>query len=103
MPLDFIPDWVETHKRKEALYVYDVSGLTRPDDQGIRDILEPQGIQSIYTLPLFKKNDLIGFIGFDSVREKHRYAEKEKSPFWPYLAKCTSILVRESKSQKNSK
>ncbi len=79
VPLDFIPDWVETHKRKEALYVYDVSGLTRPDDQGIRDILEPQGIQSIYTLPLFKKNDLIGFIGFDSVREKHRYAEKEKA------------------------
>ncbi|PKO98070.1 MAG: histidine kinase [Bacteroidetes bacterium HGW-Bacteroidetes-8] len=79
VPTDFIPDWIEKHSKGEDFSVTDV--LTLPDlgPGCLRDILEPQGIKSIITVPMLDSEELVGFVGFDSVLKHHTYTKKEKS------------------------
>jgi len=78
IPLDYFPQWVERHSMGMEFYIYDV--LTLPDEgEGcLRSILEPQGIKSLITFPMISNSELVGFVGFDSVRKHHNYSDKEK-------------------------
>lgn len=75
LSLDFIPDWYETHSAGEAMIYDRVADL--PDGHPVREILEPQGIQSIITVPIFGNQKLRGFIGFDAVRNLKKWNEDE--------------------------
>ncbi len=75
VPLEQMPWWVETHKKGEALFIPDVLALDETD--GVRQILEPQDIKSLITVPKMDGDTCLGFIGFDSVRSHHIYSEKE--------------------------
>ncbi|WP_170245275.1 GAF domain-containing sensor histidine kinase [Gelidibacter salicanalis] len=74
--IDDIPWWVDAHKKGNKLAISDVNAL-KPDD-GVKKILEPQGVKSLFTLPLMQSGKCIGFIGFDSVRNFHRYSKREE-------------------------
>jgi PAS domain S-box-containing protein len=76
VPLDIIPYWVETHLKGETMYIPDVFALNK--DDGVRQILEPQEVKSLITIPMMEQKKCLGFIGFDSVRTHHKYTEKEK-------------------------
>lgn len=78
MPVAFFPQWVEQHKKGEAFYIPNVSELTDDGDEGLKAILEPQGIKSLIAIPMLDGEELIGFVGFDSVRKHHDYSNKEK-------------------------
>lgn len=78
IPVDFIPQWVEAHKQGEPFYVPDVLALEDDGEGGLRSILEPQGIKSLIAIPMTDRNDLVGFVGFDSVTDYHHYTDKEK-------------------------
>jgi len=78
MPMEFFPQWVEAHERGEPFYVPDVLALNNEDDAGLRDILEPQGIKSLIAIPMKDGDELVGFVGFDSVEKHHNYTEKEQ-------------------------
>ncbi len=75
VPNDFIPDWIESHNQGKIIHIEDVMSL--PPDDGTRQILEPQGVKSLLTLPMMNMGNCIGFIGFDSVKKHHKYLEKE--------------------------
>lgn len=75
VPLDAIPDWFETHSAGEAMIYDRVADL--PEGHPVREILEPQGIQSIITVPIFGNQKLRGFIGFDAVRKLKNWNEDE--------------------------
>ena len=75
VPLDAIPDWPDTHAKGEAMIYQDVAKLAK--DNPIRQILEPQGIQSIITVPIRSKESLHGFIGFDAVTKKKQWSKTE--------------------------
>jgi PAS domain S-box-containing protein len=77
VPLDAIPQWVATHQQGESMNIPDVFSL--PIGDGVREILEPQEVKSLITIPMMSGNECIGFIGFDSVRKHHTYSEKEQS------------------------
>lgn len=77
VPLDMIVWWVEKHKKGEPLYIENV--LSLPEEDGVRQILEPQEVKSLITLPIVSGEDCLGFVGFDSVHNFHRYSEKEQS------------------------
>ena len=79
VPVDFIPDWVEKHSKGEDFNVTDISSLPFTGPGCLRDILEPQGIKSIITVPMLDGEELVGFVGFDSVAKHHTYTKKEKS------------------------
>jgi PAS domain S-box-containing protein len=75
LPTDMIPWWVEKHQNGEPLSIPDVLALDESD--GVREILEPQDVKSLLTVPMMDGENCIGFIGFDSVRSHHIYSKKE--------------------------
>ncbi|GEM_PF-794294 len=75
VPLDAIPDWPETHAKGEAMIHKDVMAMD--PESPIRQILEPQGIQSIITVPIGAGEDLVGFIGFDAVRNRRNWTNTD--------------------------
>jgi signal transduction histidine kinase/DNA-binding response OmpR family regulator len=77
VPLEMVPDWVSKHRAGESLYVPDVSKLPEEQD-GLRQILEPQEIKSLIAVPLMKDTECLGFLGFDSVRKQHTYQKTEQ-------------------------
>ncbi len=77
VPLEYIPQWVETHKRGLSFYVPSVDKL-KLTDPGLYEVLKPQGIKSLLAVPLFNQSMLTGFIGFDSVKNHYKYTEREK-------------------------
>ena len=74
LPINFIPDWLETHKSGNYVLIENVSELPQ---SYIKEILLPQNIKSLITFPLFLHNNCIGFVGFDSVKELHTFTESE--------------------------
>jgi len=77
VPIVYIPWWIDAHKFGQTLYIYNVDELN--DDDGVKQILEPQGVKSLMTLPLMQNSSCIGFIGFDSVLDYHSYTQREES------------------------
>lgn len=78
IPIEYFPQWVEQHRKGEAFYIPNVSELEDDGEGGLKSILEPQGIKSLIAIPLLDGHELIGFVGFDSVKELYDYSEKEK-------------------------
>jgi len=75
--MEGVEDWANSHKKGEPTYVEEVAKLD-PEDQ-LRKTLEPQGIQSIFSMPIMYQSQCLGFLGIDSVRKVHRYSEGELS------------------------
>ncbi len=75
VPLEVLKDWVNTHVKGLPMYIPDVFSL--PESNGTRQVLEPQGIKSLLAVPLMNGDQCIGFVGFDSVRNWHRYTQRE--------------------------
>jgi len=76
VPLDGVPEWTKTHRQGKTMHLHDVSLL--PEDGRLRQMLEPQQIKSLITIPLMKEKDCTGFIGFDSIKKTHAYSENEE-------------------------
>lgn len=76
VPLAAIPQWVNAHQRGSEMYIPDVPSL--PAGDALKQILQPQGIKSLLTLPIITETELVGFVGFDSVRQYHYYSEQAR-------------------------
>lgn len=76
IPVGEIKEWVNSHKQGKAIYIPDVSKM----DEGLaKDILHAQKIKSLLTLPLTRtQGEIIGFIGFDSVKEFRYFGNDEQ-------------------------
>jgi PAS domain S-box-containing protein len=79
LPLEIFPEWVENHQKNIPFIVEDVKGLpiAGEGESNLRSVLEPQGIQSLITIPIYDGVTLQGFVGFDSVRSKRVYNKEE--------------------------
>lgn len=75
VPNSAIPDWVNAHLNRKEIIIENVGGL--PENDNLRLILEPQGIQSLVTVPIFLQDKLIGFVGFDSVVQHRIFTPEE--------------------------
>lgn len=74
VPNSLIARWLEKFRNNEMINIPLVSEI--PDDfKTEREILEAQDVISLIALPLFYSGELIGFIGFDSVKEKKNWDE----------------------------
>ncbi|MFZ4705172.1 MAG: PAS domain S-box protein [Bacteroidales bacterium] len=76
IPYDILPMWMETLQRHENIIIPSVRELPATW-QAEREILEPQGIQSLLVIPVLNENRLIGFVGLDSVVKKREYSVSE--------------------------
>lgn len=75
IPLDGLDDWLDFHQAGKAMIYENVQDLE--EGSSIRQILEPQGIKSLITVPIKLGRNPIGFIGFDSVRHYKTWSETE--------------------------
>ena len=66
LPIDVIPEWLAQHRRGDALLIEDLR--TMPPGT-LRDILEPQQVVSVITVPLMRGGDCMGYVGVDIVRQ----------------------------------
>lgn len=78
VPVEFFPQWTQKHQNGEAFYIPDVNALEDDGEGGLKSILEPQGIKSLIAIPMLDGKELIGFVGFDSVKSHHDYSDKEQ-------------------------
>ena len=75
VPMEWFPEWVGAHCSGDSTHVPQITEL--PEGSNLREILEPQGIQSLITLPLMQEETCLGFVGFDAVRAVRRWTEEE--------------------------
>jgi len=92
IPLGEISYWVETHLNHKPLYIYDVLKLSTNDH--VRQILEPQGVKSLLTIPLIRKGEVYGFLGLDSVKQKHKYSKFELDVLNEYSSLLINVIER---------
>lgn len=98
--VDYIPQWLDAHNNGEAFYVEDVSLLPDDGEFGLRAVLEPQGIKSLITIPKIKNNELIGFIGFDSVHKINKYNDNEKDILFVFANMLVNVIQRKEQEEK---
>jgi PAS domain S-box-containing protein len=72
---EHITEWVTAHLEHRHVFIYDVSML--PEGL-LKSILTKQQIKSTLIIPMWSGKELIGFVGFDFVRNFHNYSEREK-------------------------
>jgi diguanylate cyclase (GGDEF)-like protein/PAS domain S-box-containing protein len=70
VPQEAIVWWIPRLAAGEPVHVPDVGALGA-DRREERELLEPQGIRSLVAVPLLTGGRLMGFVGFDAVRQ-HR-------------------------------
>lgn len=87
LPLEDIPRWVNAHKSGKEVLIENV--LELEEDDKVRQILEPQGVKSILTVPMMKQGLCYGFVGFESVVDSHSFSEVEKT----FLFQLGNILL----------
>lgn len=108
IPIEYIPQWLKAHKENEAFYIQDVNKLPDEGEFGLKAILEPQGIQSLIAIPMIKAGELIGFVGFDSVKKLFNYSENEKNILFVFANMLVNVRQRKEneeriKEQENKK
>lgn len=98
LPLDSIPDWVESHSKGKIIHIPDVSKLDGTVS-AVKELLEPQGVQSLVTIPMMFEGKCMGFVGFDAVKEKHVYTESEIDLLKFYTQILANIHLRKAHEQ----
>jgi PAS domain S-box-containing protein len=73
--LETMPYWLEKHKNKEFVIVEDSSTLT---DKNIQQLLVTEGIKSLITIPVHDDEKLVGFVGFDLIKNFRLFSNEEK-------------------------
>jgi PAS domain S-box-containing protein len=74
--LSDMPYWLSKHSLGECIEIEDVELL---EGQGIKSRLKLEGIKSLITLPLMDEGNVLGFVGFDLIRNKRTFSNHEKN------------------------
>lgn len=74
LPTDTFPWWMKKLYHKETIQITDVAQMPE-EARAEKQILEQQNIKSLLVFPVFIKNELVGFIGFDNVVAKGLWSD----------------------------
>lgn len=91
LSFDFSLDWPEKHKKGEEIYIADSAAL---EEGPLKEILLPQDIKSLLTIPLLHQGDCLGFVGFDSVFKCSPFPEKERELLSLFADMLVNVMVR---------
>jgi PAS domain S-box-containing protein len=97
IPFEGFSEWIAAHRRGETVRVDNVNDLPQ---NILRKFLENQNIRSVLTIPLIEDSRCIGFVGFDSVREKHLYTEYEEQLLKVYAQSLVNVKEQIRKEQR---
>ena len=94
LPLEELPYFYGQHQKGEELCINDVQQLTDDGPGSLRLGLEVQDIKSLISIPMISSDKLIGFVGFDSMKQKHNYTDKEKNLLKVFSQMLVNITER---------
>ncbi len=92
VPNSLFPDWVNAHKNGRVKSVPSVREL--PEDSNLRNILEPQGIKSLITIPLMYERKCLGYIGFDAVKNEKIWTDDELHLLRLFAQLLTNLKIK---------
>jgi PAS domain S-box-containing protein len=91
IPCEMLPAWMNSLMSHENIVIPSVTDL--PESwQAEREILEPQGIQSLIVIPIITENNLIGFVGLDCVKRKKEYNVSEINNLKVWSSMIASLI-----------
>lgn len=97
VPMDgLVEDWVSVHQRGDIVHVPMVSELAVGST--LRDLLEPQGIVTLVTVPLKYEDQCLGFVGFDAVRKRKDWNTKDLTLLRMLAELFTNAEIRRRKA-----
>jgi PAS domain S-box-containing protein len=73
--LNTMPVWYDSHKRKEFIIIENAELVT---DEKVKDLLAKEGIKSLISIPIHDENRLVGFVGFDLIKNHRIFSDDEK-------------------------
>ncbi|MFW9991655.1 MAG: PAS domain S-box protein [Candidatus Odinarchaeota archaeon] len=94
LPADRFPSWIERLYRFETILIHSAANLSTEAGTE-KEILQKQGIQSVIIVPMIHSNSLVGFIGFDSVREERVWLDEDISLLELVRNIITAAITRE--------
>lgn len=74
MPVDLFPWWEKQLLKRRPFIIHDVEALPN-EAVAEKDILKAQHIQSLVIIPIFNRNRLFGFMGFDAVKTPQSFKD----------------------------
>jgi PAS domain S-box-containing protein len=77
IPVSHISDWSSYHQKGEPAKVENLKKLNPQDP--IRLLLESIGIKSAITIPMISQDNCLGFVGFETIRDKRNWFDSEIS------------------------
>lgn len=95
--LNAIPDLVHTHLKGECVHIEDVNALP---DGSFKDLLLPQMIQSLLTLPLVLNGKTVGFVGFDRCTVKEKFTKESRELLILFAELLVNVKQRELSEKK---
>jgi signal transduction histidine kinase/DNA-binding response OmpR family regulator len=97
--MDMFDDvWVKYHKIGQPAIYEDVNALDK--EHLIYQILEPQGVKSVTTLPLMDNQKCLGFVGFDDVRNKRQWNNSEMNLLKVLSEVITNATLKQEQQKK---
>lgn len=90
---EILDEWVSAHKNSQMVIHEDVMSLA-PSNK-VYQILEPQGVLSICTVPLIYKDECFGFVGFDDVRHKRKWQDDEFKLLTVFAEMMVNAIIKE--------
>ncbi len=102
IPYEVFPNWMENMQLGKEIYIDDLDKL---DDNWApeKEILEPQGIQSLLSIPVRESEYLYGFIGFDAVELKVKWADDSRHLLRILSDNIGSVIRRNIQNQELNK
>jgi len=93
LSVDMVPWWMGKLAKFENIYIPDVEKLpARAKNE--KQILQAQSIQSLIVIPMVHNRQLVGFVGFDSVRRQRTWSEEGIAMLTIVSEIFTNILMR---------
>lgn len=98
--LDRIRLLAKKHAQGLPYYLNDVQSLQKPEESELKKILTAQHVQSMITVPMINEDQLIGFVGFESVNHKKTYTESELAILTIFANMLVNVKKRIQKESK---
>ncbi|MDQ8199228.1 ATP-binding protein [Pelagicoccus enzymogenes] len=72
--IEDLREWVDHFERGDRVYLPSIPDM---EDSPLKEILDSQAIKSLIVYPMFHGEDLLGFVGFDAVKEFRSWGERD--------------------------
>lgn len=99
LPVDLLDDWLLAMENRQAVEIPAVDEMD--DDSAVKQLLQMQHIRSLLAVPMLRHGRLVGFVGYDSVKEARRFRSMEVD-LLQSVANAINVLLDRSDFEKSN-